>query len=140
MIPLRDMALLCAEQGARDAVGLFGPWLPAKAEYARELAAVENGICRATRGCRKRARRNRRDAGRAAGEGSLCRNDAARKAMPRRHATAGVVISAPDILIGGKTRCDGKDCGGEIGGRGGAAGGGSGRRRSGRGDRCRGSR
>ena len=86
----RHDAPLAPTSVARDAIGLFGPGPPAKAEHARELAAVENGIGGAAR--RRSGNPSSGSAvtrGVAAGERRLRGDDAARKAVPCRHAAAG---------------------------------------------------
>src|SRR2546423_1116830 len=118
MMPLRDMTLLCADQHARDAVGLFGPGAPAKAEHARELAAVENRIRRPARRRREFAGGNWNHARRAPRERRLGGNDAPGEAMPCRHAAAGIMIRTPHIVAGCETRSDSEDRRGEISGRG----------------------
>src|SRR6188472_2529476 len=74
MMPLRDMAFLCADQRPRDAIRLLSPRSPVKTENARELAAVENGVGRATGGGREVPGSDRGHARRAACERRLCGN------------------------------------------------------------------
>src|SRR4051812_12474820 len=109
MMPLRDMTLLCADHGPRDAIGLLRPRLPGEAEHAGELAAIENRIRGPLGRSREFAGRNWRHTRRTSGDRRLRGNDAARKAMPRRRAAARIVICAPDILVSRKTRRDRKD-------------------------------
>src|SRR3954452_4197539 len=106
MMPLRDMTLLCAGHGPRDAIGLLRPRLPGKAEHARELAAIEHRISWPLRRGREFAGGDWSHARRASGDRSLRGHDAARKGMKSIRAAYGIVVRAPDILVGRKTRRD----------------------------------